>query len=339
MTEAVFPLLGTIFVVLVVLPSCALLAKLGLLLLECDEAGGPLHGLNRRFFLLTASSAMPLSWFLSAGLHQAESGKSVLACMFEHEAGLCFEPGYFALTLLMVAVALSAPALRDQLYRSNYGKSTDGTLARRVQQIFVLHPELRSLRGRIRFTDEPGFALATRGIVRPLVLIGSRFAAQLSDEMLASALGHELEHLRSLDPLRFLVLRIALAVNPFGRFLLEPHAKRWRAAREAHCDREAVIHGSAPLPLADAIVRAARPSPREVVALGARDTAVLKFRVEMLFAFAERRPERCCRQGSSTFILAIGMLMLALLLPHQAGTAALDALHTGAEYSLTYFWR
>lgn len=302
MREAVFPLLGTALVVFVVLPCCALLAKLGLLLLERDEAGGPLHGLNARFFLLTAASVLPLSWFLSAGLHQAESGKSVLACMFQHDTGLCFEPGYFALTLLVVAVTLSGSAIRGQLQRWNCRTINDDSLTESIQQIFVLHPELRSLCGRIRFTDEAGFALGTRGLVRPMVFVGTGFAAQLSNDMLASALGHEREHLRSLDPLRYLVLRIALAVNPFGRFLLEPHAKRWHAAREAHCDREAVIHGSAPLSLAEAIVRAARPSSRELVALGARDTAVLKFRIEMLFAFAERRPERCCHQDRKSVV-------------------------------------
>jgi hypothetical protein len=39
--------------------------------------------------------------------------------------------------------------------------------------------------------------------------------------------------------------------------------------------------------------------------------------------------------GSLAFVL----LLIALLLPHQTGTAALDVLHTGAEHALTYFWR
>ena len=53
MTEAAFPLLGTAFVVLIVLPACALLAKLGLLLIERRQQGGVLRGLNRRFLLVT----------------------------------------------------------------------------------------------------------------------------------------------------------------------------------------------------------------------------------------------------------------------------------------------
>mgnify|MGYP000861631835 CR=1 FL=1 len=65
MIEATFPLLGTAFVVLIVLPAFALLAKAGLVMLERDEVGGPLHGLNLRYVVLTASSALPLAWLLS----------------------------------------------------------------------------------------------------------------------------------------------------------------------------------------------------------------------------------------------------------------------------------
>jgi hypothetical protein len=139
-----------------------------------------------------------------------------------------------------------------------------------------------------------------------------------------------------LDPLRYLVLKLALAVNPVGRFLLEPHARRWYAAREAHCDREAVIQGFPPLSLADAIVRAARPGTFEVVPLGAPDMSVLRLRVGMLLAFAEERPVRCCHPGMSALPAALALLLLALLLPHQTGTGALDALHRGAERALTY---
>lgn len=340
MIEATFPLLGTAFVVLIVLPTFALLAKAGLVMLERDEVGGPLHGLNLRYVLLTGSSVLPIAWLLSAGLHQAETAKSALACLFDHDtAGLCFEPGFFALMLAVVVVASSIGVMRK--HRGVRVSSTDGarTLLRRVDGIIARDPVLAVLRDRVVVTDDDGFALGTHGLLKPRVFVGIAFAARLSDEMLASALGHEAEHVRALDPLRYLILQLALAVNPFGQFLLEPHAVRWQAAREAHCDREAVILGAAPLPLADAIVRAARPGAREVVALGARDTAVLKFRIGMLLAFSERAPARCCHQGPSAFPVAFVLLLIALLLPHQTGTAALDVLHTGAEHALTYFWR
>ncbi len=340
MIEATFPLLGTAFVVLIVLPALALLAKAGLIMLECDGVGGPLHGLNLRYVLLTGSSVLPVAWLLSAGVHQAETGKSALACLFDHDAAeRCFEPGFFALVLATAILASSIGVMRE--HRGVRISPTDGApaLLRRVDGIIARDPVLAVLRDRVVVTDDEGFALGTHGLLKPRVFLGTAFAARLSDEMLASAFGHEAEHVRAFDPLRYLTLQLALAVNPFGRFLLEPHAARWQAAREAHCDREAVILGAAPLPLADAIVRAARPGAREVVALGAGDTAVLKLRIGMLLAFSERAPARCCHHGPSAFPVAFVLLLIALLLPHQSGTAALDVLHTSAEYALTYFWR
>ena len=59
----------------------------------------------------------------------------------------------------------------------------------------------------------------------------------------------------------------------------------------------------------------------------------------MLVAFAEQTPARCCHRGLPAFPVACVLLLLALLLPHQAGTGALDMLHTGTERAFTYFWR
>ena len=194
MIEATFPLLGTAFVVLIVLPAFALLAKAGLVMLERDEVGGPLHGLNLRYVLLTGSSALPVAWLLSAGLHQAETGKSALACLFDHDtAELCFEPGFFALMLAVVVVASSIGVLRK--HRGVRVSSTDAarTLLRRVARITSSDPVLASLRGRVVVTDDDGFALGTHGLLKPRVFVGTAFAARLSDEMLASALGHEAE--------------------------------------------------------------------------------------------------------------------------------------------------
>lgn len=338
MTEAAFPLLGTAFVVLVVLPACALVAKAGLALMERDEVGGPLHGLDLRYVLLTGSSALPVAWLLSAAAHQ--TGRATLACLFEHdEAALCFDPGFFGLALAGLMVALAARVVRRHRGVAAASSEAAAKLGERLEGIVARHRSLAGLRGRLVVTDAPGFALATAGLVSPRVFVGTAFAAGLTDEMLAAALGHEQEHVRALDPLRYWILQIALGVNPFGRALLDAHAGRWLAAREAHCDREAVIGGAAPLPLANALVKAARPGPREAVALGARETSILELRVRMLLAFAEKRPVRCCRRAPSAFPVASALLLVALVLPHQTGTAALDAIHTGAEHTLTYFWR
>jgi hypothetical protein len=339
MTEAAFPLLGSAFVMLVVLPAFALLARGALWALDQKEAGGPLRRPNVRYLVLVGSSALPLAWFFSAGLHQAEEG-SVVACLFHHKAAaLCFEPGLFAGTLALLLIGLSLRTVRGvaRAHRSDSTRARD--LVRRVERIIDGRAPLCDLAKRIVVTEDPGFALGTQGVFRPRVVLGRSYAEGLHDDALASALGHEAEHVRALDPLRYLVLSIALAANPFGRWLLEPHARRWFAVREAHCDREAVIRGAAPLSLAEAIVQAARPTRREAVGLGARDTSMLKFRIGLLFAFAEKRPTDCCRRGPLAIPTAVALLLIALLLPHHAGTEALDAVHAGAEHAFTYFWR
>jgi hypothetical protein len=340
MTEAAFPLLGAAFVVLVVLPLCALLSKGLLLLLERKELGGPLSGLTFRYVVLTASSAMPLAWFFSAGLHQAESGKSALACLLDHDqAARCFEPGFFA---LMLAAGVSAAWLRavrgSGVIRAS-SSAHSRQLAARIHGLLGDRPVLAALSGRVVVTDDESFTIGAFGTLRPRVFVSLSFASSLTDPMLSSALAHEREHVRAFDTLRYLLLELSLAVNPFGRFLLDRHATLWKAAREAHCDREAVLRGAAPLPLAQAILRAARPLSRCCAALGAGNAAILKLRVSMLLAFAERAPHRRKSEGRSAIPLALTLLVLALLMPHRTGTEALDVLHISAEHAFTYFWR
>ncbi|HKO92379.1 MAG TPA: hypothetical protein VJU61_14545 [Polyangiaceae bacterium] len=339
MNELVFPVVGALLVLTLVLPLFALLAKAGLLLLERDAAGGPLHGFNLRYLLLTGASTLPLAWLVSSALHQAEPGGTVLACLFDHASGLCLEPGGFAAMLCVGALVCSARALGGRQRAPISTTPRARALLERLEALVAQQPSLGFLSGRVRVTEEPGFALETQGLLYPRVVIGARYAEALSEESVTSALGHEAEHVRAFDPLRYLVLELALAMNPVGRKLLAPHAFRWLAAREAHCDREAVLQGSPPLALAEAIVRAARPPSPGVVALGARDTTLLRLRVSLLVAFTEQRPSRCCHRSHSAFPAVLMLFALALLLPHETGTAALDALHTSSEHAVLYAWR
>ncbi len=335
MTEGAFPVLGALFVAFVVLPLGALLAKAGLFWIEQSGPRRVLHALDLRLALLVGSSALPLAWFISAGVHQAEEGSgSSLACLFEHDVpSSCLEPALFVLLLSggallalgrLLARAGSVPVAHSERAR---------VLRRRLARLFRERPGLSHLGARVVITDSP-LAIAARGYVRPYVVLGTAFAEQLSDDALASALAHEAEHLARRDPLRYLLLELALAVNPLGRTLLGPEAARWRAAREAHCDREAVLSGARPLALAEALVRAARPQPIEAVALGAPRASVLALRVKMLLAYAERAPERCCRARARTTLLPLVVLALVLVLPHQFGAGVLDRLHTGSERAL-----
>ncbi|MBK6688861.1 MAG: hypothetical protein IPG45_30610 [Deltaproteobacteria bacterium] len=337
MSEVVFPLLGTVFVVLAVLPASALLAKLLLLILD-RSSGSALHGLEVRYLILICSTALPLAWFLSAGLHQAETGQSVVACLFNHSSEGCLEPVLFASTLLLVMAGLSSNTFRRSCGVALISSPRSHQLQDRIEAILRTTPWLDPLQCRVAFTDTLEFALGTQGLLSPQVVVGIAYAEATSDEALAAALGHEAEHLRSRDPLRYLLLALALAMNPFGRWLLGPDARRWLAAREAHCDREAVVRGAAPLFLAEALVQAARPEPMPRVGLGAQDASMLKLRVGLLLAYAEQSPVHCCRREPSTISVALSLLCLFLFLPHQTSTAALDVLHAGAERAHSFFW-
>ena len=335
MSEAVFPLLGAACVVFVVLPVSALAVKGILSLLERQNPGSVLHRLDVRYLLLTGSSILPLTWFLSAGVHQAEPGRLMAACLLDHDvAGVCSEPGFFVFTLAVVTLALAARTVlsaRDGEVESSAASSE--TLAR-VHALVLTHTGLASLSARIDVTDCPGFALGTAGLFRPRVIVGAGYAAGLSDDALASALAHELEHVRSYDPLRYFVLRLSLAVNPLGRVLLDVHAARWLGAQEAHCDRQAVIGGAQPLALAQAILQAVRPQRQSIVALGGNNTSMLRLRVGLLLAFAEQRPVPCCKRSLSASWAALALVVIAMVLPHGAGTEALDVLHLGAEHAV-----
>lgn len=339
MIEAAFPLLGASFVVLAILPGTALLIRALMALLEHDLVS-PLRGLNARFLLLTTSSALPVAWFCSAGVHQVEPGSFVFACLLDHRGqALCSEPGLFALVLAGLVGLAASRAFRGALPVRATSSSRALELDARVRRIIEAHLGLRGLRGRVVITEDEGFSIETHGLMWPRVFLGVTFASGLSDDVLASALAHEDEHVRCWDPLRYALLELALVINPFGRRFIELYAYRWRAAYEAHCDRQAVMRGAAPLLLADAIVRAARPTQHAVAALGAHDLVILKFRVDLLLAYAEQPPQPHQPDARFAVPLALGLFLGAVVLPHETGTAPLDALHVSAEHAITYLLR
>lgn len=335
MTEIAFPVLGALLFFAVVLPCAALVAKLALVVMERRHSRGPLHGLRARYVTLTGSSLLPIAWFLSAGMHQAESGRSVVACLFDHDAAAaCFESALFAGTLGLALLIGIASRLRGHTPHAASRSARALALRARLDALVATQRLDARIVSNLRITARDGFALATAGVLEPIVVVGEAFCTHLDDDALVAAIAHEAEHVKTRDPLRYLLLDVALAMNPFGRFLLAPHAASWLGAREAHCDREAVVHGASPLALAHALVRAARPGRGEAVALGARDTAMLSLRVGLLIAFAEARPERCCHRRDSVLSIALLLLAFATLLPHHTGTALLDTLHSGAEHAL-----
>jgi beta-lactamase regulating signal transducer with metallopeptidase domain len=334
MSEAVFPLLGPIIVFVVILPASALVARALLAALSrVDTAHGAGGHHGTRYAILVASSALPLLWFVSASLHQSESGESAAVCAAPHDPGaFCAEAAYFSLGLAVLALAFALPRLvREQLMmRSGSGKAARSVRSR-IDRLLDAHPALEPLRNRTFAADEAPVPIATVGIFSPRVIVQTTFADALDDEALVGALHHELEHVVERDPLRYFIAWWALAVNPFGRKQLASHHARWLWEREAHCDRQAVAAGAGAAALAQALVVAARPARESAfqAALGSRHAEAIRLRLGLLLAYADRRPHRCTEAKSLWGLLVA--LTAAVALPHSSGTALLDLVHAASE--------
>jgi len=338
MIEAVFPLVGPLLVFAVALPLAAILTRLLLAAIGRWSEQGGLHAhQGLRYVLLVGSSGAPLVWFISASLHQAESGRSSEVCIATHaHEALCREAALFALALVVCAGLFAMPRLLREQLANRASTSPDALrVGARIAAIAGAHAALRALRRRVVVRDEASAPIATVGIASPRVVVRTSFADALDDDALAGALHHELEHVRDRDPFRYFVAWWALAVNPLGRRFLDKELSRWLLAREVHCDREAVLGGATAPALAQALITAARPGMAFVPALGATDASTLRLRVELLLAYADRAPHRCCRQPALRFAMAA--LLLAIVLPHSVGTSALDVVHIASEQAVSIF--
>jgi beta-lactamase regulating signal transducer with metallopeptidase domain len=334
MNEAVFPLLGPLVVFAVVLPFSAMVARFLLEALGRFDAALPR---DARHAALVASSALPVVWFVSASLHQSETGTSAAVCAVLHDPGaFCPEAAYFSLGLCLLAVAFALPRLfREQLMLRPGTSIAAQTMQARVEQLIRRHRALHPLVGRTLVSEGNDVPLATVGIVRPRVVVEAGFAAALDDEALTGALHHELEHVVGRDPCRYFLAWWALAVNPFGRWLLASQHARWLFEREAQCDRQAVATGAGAAALAHALVTAAkpaRPGPFRA-ALGSGNFASIRLRVGLLLAYADRRPSQYIRRSKPWGWL--GALALVVALPHASGTHLLDAVHVASESAVS----
>jgi Zn-dependent protease with chaperone function len=330
MSELLFPTFGTLAIVVVLLPLCAL-AGLGALHV-LDRWGG--KGVGRqataRYLLLVVPTLLPLVWSISAGLHQAETGRSVLACLLAHDLHeICAEPLLFAalMTAFVVARTWRCLSLLPRLGRS---VRTGGARAQRVARIVAAHAGLAPLRERVLVVRDGWVGgSATLGIFRPVVALDADFVDRCDDETLVGALAHELSHLTARDPVRYFLLALVIQVNPLGR-LLRREAAAWIYRRELGCDRAAVLHGATPFGVARALLAAARPRHCAMAHIRGGGTKKLRLRVELLLSYAEARPRDGAR-GSWALALAAAVGLVALAGPHVGGTDPLDALHTGVE--------
>jgi beta-lactamase regulating signal transducer with metallopeptidase domain len=332
MTEAALPLLGTAIIFGIVLPLSALSARAILWTLACFQTSG-LHRFGAlRYALLVGSTAIPLAWFISACLHQAETGTAAGVCMVPDPPGvLCPEVAALAgmLVLLVAVTALPRVVLERRALRGS--RSAEALAAReRIEQLARRHADLLPILAGLVITERADEPIATLGVLRPRVVIDASFAARLDEDALLAALKHEAEHARNWDPLRYFLAWWAVSINPVGTWLLGPELRRWILGQEIHCDREAVLNGASAPALAQALVQAARfPAGSGCPALRAADAQILRLRVGLLMAYADRHPQRWGRVPALRFALA--GLLVALVIPHQFDDGALDALHRASE--------
>ncbi len=330
MNEAAFPLLGPVLVLGLALPLSAVLARLVLLGVRRLERRRSASTV--RYWTLVGSSALPVVWFVSASIHQAEPNQPHDVCAIVHHAERwCAEPALFSLALSLLVALWALPRVASEWRIAARGEAPGA----RLVALLDAHPVLRELRGRVRVSDAAGPALVTVGLFWPRVVVQRNVLDELDDSALVAALAHEAAHVRLRDPLRYLLLWWALALNPLGRWLLGGERTRWLFDRETRCDLHAVEAGACGAALAHALVVAARtPVPAASAGLGSGSLPLIRLRVQLLLAYAGGPSACALREARLQRAFACGFFLLCALialLPHGSGTLPLDLVHEIAE--------
>lgn len=275
------------------------------------------------FVALVAPTAVPLVWVLSAALHQAETVCAATACMSDHGfAAICADAALLALALVGIGAVTFARSARASAYRPR-GAIVPGATAR-LRALCDAHPGLRSLR--VVAVRDLGEAAMTSNLWRPQVSVDACFAMSADDAVLEAALLHERAHVAKRDPLRDVLVRAALALNP-ARAWLQPDFERWRQAREAGCDGAAVYEGGDALALAQGLVSAARfrcagaERCGGAVALGGEGGDSLRLRIALLLEGPDRP------RVSRAHALLVAALLALVVTAHFGAGAPLDLLH------------
>ncbi len=323
MAEFVFPLSALALVLCVLTPALTAVARQALARRRQTTAWAD-FGDGTTWAWLALPAAAPLLWLLSAALHQLEPAHAPAACRVEHVADACID-----VMLLVGGIAVLVAFARRHGFVGvgPIRRMTGGPLARRLAEVVAETPGLR--RWPIWLVDEATLpAVFTFGALRPVVAVRADFVesalAEDDIERLRAALLHEAAHAAGRDVLRQGLLRAALWLNPARRWLAAD-ADRWRDAREAACDRQAVALGADPLALAQSLVQAVGKPRPGMATLCAHDGATLRLRITLLLDGIG--PARGGRGG----LLALALLTLALVAPHVGGEGLLDHFHHAVE--------
>ncbi len=334
MDELYFPIAAVAMTFLLLIPALTLVSRTALAKKRQRTRSWPSFGSESTFAWLVAPTLLPIAWLLSSALHQIEPRQALQTCLVDHVnvdprwISLCLD-GFILLGLVVGGLALITAARawherpRVKLQKIN---DTD-PLAIRIASLVAKDPNLHKLSVDVVCKiDQPVFTL---GSFKPRVILDACYARSADDEMIRAALLHERAHITGFDTLRTFLVRLCLTINP-ARRLLSADFERWRQAREAQCDGEAVQHGGEPLALAEGIIRAARFNclglhPHGAVMLCGHNTSALKLRLALLL------------NGSTSPVKTVGhailvaALILALTIPHLQGMGLLSYLHIEVE--------
>ena len=289
-----------------------------------------------RYALLLTPALGPWLWFISSAAHAA-TAKSVVE--------LCTSAGGFCQDALVLTVGLSALcalAIGRRLWRDTKHRSSVRHLPANhsaYKDLFAIideEPALATWRARILLTDGECGRLCTLGLFRPRIECCVHLLDELSDVELRAALLHEAEHARALDPLLFLLLLTARALNPLAT-LLEVDFARWHATRELASDRLAHLRGADPLALAGAIIKVSRHQRARATGHtlaahlgGSYQKTLIEARVHALLAMAsepDTDKQALSTPSQLTLFTSVPMLAIFALQPHLSSSLLCIELH------------
>ncbi len=329
MSELLFPAAALAVMFCIIMPLATIVSRQVLASRRSRAATWADFGSSSTWAWIVAPTILPLAWLASAAAHSVEEMGARGACVLDHQLGAeCLDAWLLLGAVLLITGGVFVWRIRLEGSISTGVVVADGSpLRRRVTELALSVPALRSCRIAVsRGAPAPVFAC---GWFRPRIVLDACFVEANDDDVLVAALLHEAEHAQAHDPLRVLLARVCLTLNPVGR-LLEADLQRWRNAREAACDHVAVQEGGNNLALAEGIVRAARFRCDEgrcgVTALGGPDASALRLRLALLMQ--QPKALRAAR-GRSRGIAII--LIAAAMVPHTGESSLLEHFHAAIE--------
>lgn len=328
MDELLFPLAAVATTFFLLIPLLTLVSRAALGSRRRRAASWASFGSEAIFAWLVAPTLLPVLWLTSSALHQSEPMRTAESCLIDHvEATTCTDT-LLLLGLLLVGMAATVGLRlwREWPRAALHPLPDQHELVDRVMRIVEGDVHLRGLRiAVVRDSTEP---IYTFGLIRPTIVIDASFIRDGDPEVLHAALLHEHAHVAGFDTLRSFIVRLCLTANPAGALLMHDF-ERWRSAREAVCDGEAVHRGGEPLALAEGIVRAAKfrcggLAPHGAALCG-HSGAALKLRLALLL----NGPPAPVRTHGHV-VLAV-VVFAALAVPHIDSLGLLEHFHFEVE--------